>query len=150
MILECFEQFYASPEKPLETKEEKKSEPNNVGDDFDIEWMIKTLNAEEQAYLNGNFLKKEAEEIFMKADEDVSNSLHGDQIAAGVELVLSYYPHRREALIISEESATELLLKFDGNKSGTIEKEEFFQFVRWIVAREVYDYFNTPIVEKSG
>ena len=72
----------------------------------------------------------------------------GDCAARG--FVLSYYPHRIEALIISEESATELLLKFDGNKNGTIEKEEFFQFVRWIVAREVYDYFNTPIVEKSG
>ena len=87
-------------------------------------------------------------QAFSQADKDWSGDLSGDQIAAAVELAVS--PHRRQHLKITADNSKELLLKFDLNKNGKIEQEEFFRFVQWVVAKEVMEYFSPGESKEKG
>ena len=47
----------------------------------------------------------------------------------------------RKHLNITADNAKDVLLKFDANKNGKIEREEFYTFVKWVIAKEARDYF---------
>ena len=42
---------------------------------------------------------------------------------------------------MTQENVKELMMHFDENKNGKIEKGEFVKFITWCIAKEIADYF---------
>ena len=117
-----------------------KAAPTKGG--VNVEEMIATLSETEKTYLASDEFQKQAEAAFKEVDVDGSGDLTGEELSAAVEKVVP--PARRANLQIQADNAKDLLLFFDKNKNGKIEPDEFKEFVKWIVANDVHDYFHPP------
>jgi Ca2+-binding EF-hand superfamily protein len=137
----------AVPKQAPKAKAKPSSAPA-PSEKFDVDAVLKLLNPAEVEYLNSDEFKAKAADTFDRADKDRSGVLNDAELADSVLRVVS--PHRRENLDISEDKAKELLLKFDTDKNGVIDKDEFFRFVQWVVAKQINDYFGGDTSKEAG
>eukprot|EP00746_Dinoflagellata_sp_MGD_P004476 gnl/MRDRNA2_/MRDRNA2_108653_c0_seq1.p1 gnl/MRDRNA2_/MRDRNA2_108653_c0~~gnl/MRDRNA2_/MRDRNA2_108653_c0_seq1.p1 ORF type:complete len:515 (+),score=140.55 gnl/MRDRNA2_/MRDRNA2_108653_c0_seq1:80-1546(+) len=107
---------------------------------FDVEKMLSYVSAAERDRLNSEDFKKEAESAFETADVSGTGTLDGPEIPSAVFKVVG--GHRAAFLQITSANAEELLMHFDADGNGKIDKAEFHNFVKWLVAKEIVDYFS--------
>merc|ERR1719353_2512061 len=99
--------------------------------------MLRYISKAEREELLSPAFKKKAEAAFQNAsqggflaDESMYNALNE-----------TIPPERRGTLTLTPENIAELIMNFDKDSNGKIDQEEFYQFVLWICAKRVFDYF---------
>lgn len=107
---------------------------------FDVDKMLGYLSKDEKERLTGEDFKKEADKAFEDADVSGTGTLDGPEIPKAVFKVVG--AHRAAFLQITPANAEELLMHFDADGNGKIDKSEFHNFVKWLVAKEIVDYFS--------
>jgi Ca2+-binding EF-hand superfamily protein len=133
----------ATKEKATRKAEEKKKAEG----EFDVAECLKKLGEVERKYLESDAFQQQLDTVFMQADANQNGELEGDEISTAVFKLAS--PDRRGKLNIFPDNVVELVMRFDANKDGTINKEELAAFVRWVLAKEVHDYFNNTASKRK-
>jgi len=109
--------------------------------DFDLEKCLGRLDAKERENLDSEEFKKAAEEAFDKADVSQTGDLLENEM---MEAVKGAIPEDRcRSLELNPSNVKEMMLNFDENKNGKIEKAEFVNFVKYAIASKVNEYFET-------
>jgi hypothetical protein len=109
--------------------------------DFDLDAALARLDAKERENLDSEDFKKKAEEAFDKADVSQTGDLLENEM---MEAVKGAIPEDRcRSLELNPSNVKEMMLNFDENKNGKIEKAEFVNFVKYAIASKVNEYFET-------
>jgi len=109
--------------------------------DFDLEKCLAKLDAKEREKYDSEDFKKAAEEAFDKADVSQTGDLLENEM---MEAVKGAIPEDRcRSLELNPTNVKEMMMNFDENKNGKIEKAEFVNFVKYAIASKVNEYFET-------
>lgn len=109
--------------------------------EFDLEKMLKCLDASERAKLESAEFRANAEASFDKADVSKTGELSNEEEMLSAVLG-ALPPERQNHEWVNKHGLKELMLEFDKNKDGQIQKGEFVQFITWSIANEIHHYFE--------
>jgi hypothetical protein len=108
----------------------------------DVEAMFARLDPAERERLMSDAFKAEAEAAFTKADVSATGDLSNpEEMASAVKFALP--EERVRAMNLEGDNMKTMMMEFDENKNGKIEKDEFVNFIRFCIASEINDYFAT-------
>merc|ERR1719482_637540 len=110
---------------------------------FDVDEVLKLLDESERTFLKSDEFKAETEKHFDTADVSQTGDLSEAEMAEAVKLALPEERRRAGHLDLSPANVKALMMNFDANKNGKIERDEFVNFVTWCIAKEIADYFAT-------
>merc|ERR1719247_3715341 len=111
--------------------------------DFDLEKCLSRLDAKEKEKLESEEFKTAAEEAFTKADATETGDLSdATEMMAAVTGALP--EDRVRSLELNPSSVKEIMMNFDENKNGKIEKGEFVNFVKYAIASKIMTTSRPP------
>jgi len=117
--------------------------------DFDLEACLSKLDAKEREKYDSEDFKKAAEEAFDAADASKTGDLSdSNEMMAAVTAAIP--EDRVRSMELNPNSVKEMMLNFDENKNGKIEKGEFVNFVKYVIASKVAEYFATAGKSKGS
>lgn len=111
-----------------------------------VKSMLSRLDASTRARLGVDGQNREYERecalLFRKYDLDDTGGLDGDELMAAV---LEAIPENfRETIGAYGPYLKDVILAFDKNGDGVIQKAEFFKFCTWVLAMSIMCYFDMP------